>query len=147
MSSPTPLKINAKGVGLIKQFEGCKLIPYKDVGGLWTVGWGHLLEGPNMPISQETADDLLTHDLDYIVQRLNSILTIQLNDNQFSALCCLGFNIGPGKLQNSILIKYINLGQFDMAAKEFVHWDHVNGKVIPGLLNRRIAEQSLFTKE
>ena len=33
--------INAAGIALIKEFEGCKLEAYPDFGGIWTIGYGH----------------------------------------------------------------------------------------------------------
>ena len=34
-------KLSKNGLQLIKKFEGCKLIAYKDSGGVYTIGYGH----------------------------------------------------------------------------------------------------------
>jgi phosphoglycerate dehydrogenase-like enzyme len=34
-------QINAAGLALIEQFEGCELTAYRDAGGIWTIGYGH----------------------------------------------------------------------------------------------------------
>ncbi len=34
-------RINAAGLSLIKQWEGLKTTPYKDVAGILTIGYGH----------------------------------------------------------------------------------------------------------
>lgn len=35
------MKVSDKGLALIKEFEGCKLTAYKDIVGVWTIGYGH----------------------------------------------------------------------------------------------------------
>jgi lysozyme len=49
---------------------------------------------------------------------------------------------------NSTLLKKLNAGDFDGAANEFLKWTKArkNGVpvVLPGLVRRRIAEQTLF---
>lgn len=40
----------------IKREEGCRLTPYRDSEGLWTIGYGHCLE--RRPIPQAIADAL-----------------------------------------------------------------------------------------
>lgn len=34
-------RINAAGLALVKQLEGLKTTAYRDVGGIWTIGYGH----------------------------------------------------------------------------------------------------------
>ena len=50
-----------------KLAEGCKLVAYRDTKGLWTIGYGHLLDQSidwtGHEITQETADALLEQDL------------------------------------------------------------------------------------
>lgn len=52
----------------IKAAESCKLTSYKDSEGLWTVGWGHLLDqnvfGADYTITQEQADAWLQLDIE-----------------------------------------------------------------------------------
>jgi lysozyme len=40
------MEINEAGVDLIKQFEGCVLQSYRDLRGIWTIGYGHT--GPKL---------------------------------------------------------------------------------------------------
>ncbi len=51
----------------IKVSEGCNLTSYKDTMGLWTVGYGHLLDqnvfGAGYTVTQEEADSLLQADI------------------------------------------------------------------------------------
>lgn len=142
------MRINAKGLALLKRFEGCRLTAYKDVGGILTIGWGHTGFDikPNQVITQQEADRLLEHDLEGVEAGTWALLRvpIMLSSNQFSALVCFSYNCGLGALAGSTLMKKINECQFDDAALEFLKWNHVNGQPIAGLTRRRVAEKILF---
>lgn len=142
------MKINEEGLALIKDFEGCKLQAYKDVGGIWTVGYGHVntwvKEG--VSITQEAAENILLLDIERFEKGVNELARIPIMSNQFSALVCLAFNIGLGALKKSTLLKKLNQVDFQVAADEFLRWDKVQGKSIPGLARRRAAERALFLK-
>ena len=51
----------------LKRAEGCKLIAYRDSRGLWTIGYGHLLDQSidwtGHEITQATADSLFEQDI------------------------------------------------------------------------------------
>lgn len=137
-----------EGLELIKKFEGCALTAYKDIVGVLTIGYGHTLsvhEGDT--ITQEQADTFLNNDIEMsYAPHVNSLITNQkINNKQFSALVCFAYNVGVGSLKMSSLLKYVNENQIDLAAKEFPKWDHAGGLVVKGLLNRRLAEATLFT--
>jgi lysozyme len=42
------------------------------------------------------------------------------------------------------MLKDLNAGDVAAAAAQFEDWDHCAGKVVAGLLRRRIAEEKLF---
>lgn len=136
-------RINEKGLELLKQFEQCRLKSYRDQGGVLTIGWGHT--GPEvvdgMVISQDEADDQLEIDLQKFYH-LDNYLTEKVNDNQYSALIVLAFNIGLLAVKLSTLLKKINNG--DNPDKEWLKWNHVHGVVSNGLTRRRKAELELF---
>lgn len=142
------MKLNDSGINLITNFEGCKLESYKDVGGIWTIGYGHTKEvHEGQRIVENHARQLLMQDLDYTCGELDKIIIYKLNDNQFSALVAFAFNVGTGALQKSTLLKYVNSGKLDLAANEFLKWDNVKGKPVEGLLRRREAEKALFLEK
>lgn len=136
-------KINSKGFTLLTKFEGCRLSAYKDIGGVLTIGYGHtgpeVVEG--MLFTQVQANAQLEKDLEKLY-RLDEHLSEQVNDNQYSALICLAFNIGLNSLLKSALIKKVNAGESPDG--EWTKWSHVNGKVVNGLLRRRVAELELY---
>lgn len=142
-------KINEAGLNLIKQFEGCKLLSYKDVVGIWTVGYGHT--GPDVHggliWTQDYADRKLAEDLEKFEQGVENLVVSDINDNQFSALVCFAYNVGLHNLQNSTLLKLINDDNLQDAPDQFLRWNKAGGQVVAGLTRRREAERELFMKE
>ena len=133
---------------LAKRFEGLRLSAYQDAVGVWTIGYGHtggVEEG--MTITLEQAEDLLVSDMNNRAAAcVNHWVTAPLTQNQFDALCDFTFNLGCGALQKSELLANINSGN-PVTAENFTDWDHAGGVVLPGLLARRLAEQSLFLRQ
>jgi hypothetical protein len=37
----TAMTLDSAWLGLLKQFEGCRLDAYQDTAGVWTIGYGH----------------------------------------------------------------------------------------------------------
>lgn len=141
------LTIGAKGLALIKEFEGKRLEKYKDVVGKWTIGYGHLIlptESYPLPINEIQADALLRQDLAISEAGVNKWVSMVLTQNQFDALVSFTFNLGVGNLQNSTLLKVLNQGQLQAAADQFLRWNKAGGKEVSGLTRRRIAERALF---
>jgi lysozyme len=143
-------EINTDGLNLLKASEGCRLTAYKDQRGIWTIGYGsaatahpEICEG--MTITQDQAELYLKKDLENFYH-LDQYLSEQVNDNQFSALVCLVYNIGLKALKTSTLIKAINDDIKTQIKSQWLSWDHVNGVEDQGLLNRRKAELALYFK-
>src|SRR5690606_33864855 len=59
------LMVDARGLTLLKEFEGLRLEPYHDVGGKLTIGYGHLIKPGEFytAISEQEAEALLREDL------------------------------------------------------------------------------------
>jgi lysozyme len=140
--------INPAGLALIKQFEGLRLSAYRDVAGIWTIGYGHtggVYKGDM--VTEAEASYLLAQDLaqseDWIAGRSQSP-----TDNQFAAMVSLAFNIGESGFLNSSVRRYHNTPDYPAAADAFLLWDkaHVDGALVTvaGLLDRRIAERTLY---
>jgi GH24 family phage-related lysozyme (muramidase) len=75
---------------------------------------------------------------------VESVVDIDLTDNQYAALVCLTFNIGVAAFSKSTLLRLLNEGKYDEAQNQFIRWDKDNGKTIPGLHARREREAELF---
>lgn len=150
------MNLDDDGRKLICSFEDCRLTAYRDGGGVWTIGWGHtghdVHEG--LTITQAEADLLFEADLVEVVAGVNELLTVTVTQAQFNALCSFAYNVGldidddtkAEGLGDSTLLRKLNAGDIAGAAAEFPKWDHDNGRVVPGLLRRRLAEQALFLR-
>jgi lysozyme len=138
--------INGEGFKLLTAFEGCELTAYDDGGGVCTIGYGHTGDDvyPELTISQTEAERLLSGDLEKFESYVEDAVEVQLNDNQFSALVCFCFNVGPGGFGGSTLLRLLNNGNYQGAANQFPRWNKVNGEPWLGLTRRRLAERALF---
>ena len=135
------------GIDLVKSFEGCKLTAYKDMVGVWTIGWGTTTNvRPGMTISQARADMLLEHDLDIFEMDVTKLVKVQLNDWEKAALTSFAYNLGAGALARSTLLRYLNKGNKLQAANEYLKWNRAGGVPVSGLTRRRMAERDLFLR-
>lgn len=136
------MRINQKGVDLIKSFEGCRLTAYLCPSNVWTIGYGHTSGvKKGMTITQEEADLFLMRDLDKY-EKYVAATKLDLNENQFSALVSFTFNCGNGNLKK--LIKNRTLPQI---ADALLLYNKSNGVSLNGLVRRRKAERDLFLTE
>lgn len=147
------MKTNREGIALIKKWEGCRLDAYPDPGtggDPWTIGYGLTSAAGIVPvkkgmkITQEQADDYLVQSLVKYEAAVAKALTRNPNDNQFSAMVSLCYNIGPGAFSASTVVRRFNAGDAAGAADAFLMWTKGGGKVLPGLERRRRAERELF---
>ena len=134
------------GFALTKKWEGLRVAAYQDQVGVWTIGYGHT--GPEVHggliISEDQADLLLHSDVAAAVVCVNHAVTADISQCQFDGLVDFVFNLGCGRLLGSTLLRYVNSGQCDLAAAQFLLWDHAGGVVVPGLLARRKDEAAMF---
>lgn len=142
------MKINKKGIAMVKRFEGCVLHVYLDAVGLPTVGWGRMDKSLKVgdKITQAQADKFLEEDLARFEAGVAKLLTRPVTSNEFSALVSFAFNVGLGALGKSTLLKKVN-NKMVGAEQEFLKWTRAGGKVLPGLVKRRQAEMELFLEE
>ena len=141
------MNFSDNGFSLLKELEGCRLKAYKDVAGVWTIGFG--ATGPDvyegLVISQEQADAWLRQDVKYFEEVVNTSVSTKLNQNEFDALVCFSFNVGAAAFKNSTLFKLLNSStERTVVASEFLKWCKADGKVVEGLKRRREREKSLF---
>jgi lysozyme len=143
-------QLTAQGQDLIKQFEGFQPKPYLDPAGIPSVGYGHVIL-PGESFTQITRDQGVALMLADIAMKharwVADYVKVPLNDNQFSALVSLVYNVGVTPLTHT-LGTLLNAGNYDMAADHFGDWVYakVDGteQILPGLVKRRAAEKALF---
>lgn len=142
--------VGAKGIELVRHFEGLYLTAYRCPADVWTIGYGHTGMKHNdgsvykgRKITEEVAIELLKYDLGKFSEGVAKLVKVPVNQEQFDALVSFHFNTGA--LGKSTLLKALNRGDFEMAANEFGKWNKGGGKVLAGLTRRRRAEHRLFT--
>lgn len=140
------MRTSTNGLRLIQYFEGLTLVPYRCPAGYLTVGYGHRLMPTERiaPITQETAEAMLTRDVRLSEASVAALVPVPLNQEQFDALVSFTFNLGSGALQRSRLRQKILRGEMDAAVQEFFRWVYAKGRKLPGLIRRRAAEARLF---
>ena len=155
------MTINAAGMALIESFEGLILGAYDDADdrilkpgdrcyGTLTIGWGHTdAAGPprvyiGQTIDKATADAILAADLTSVELEVAHLVTVPLNENQRAALVSFQYNTGWLAHPNCSLLKALNAKNYALADQDFGLYDRASGKVLQGLVRRRVAEAKLF---
>jgi lysozyme len=138
-------RIGDVGLELIKHFESLALVAYLCPAGVWTIGWGRT-QGvkPGDTCTRAEADAWLLEDVEDFERAVQAMVRVPLTQNQFDALVCFTYNVGTGNLSRSTLLRMLNGGDYAGAAGQFPRWNKGGGKVLPGLVRRRAAEQNLF---
>lgn len=142
--------VNDAGIELVKRFEGLRLEAYRDVAGVWTVGYGHTRGVvPGMVVTEEQADRALQDDLASAEATVFSATCMApTNDDQFSAMVALCFNIGSMNFRGSTVLREHLARNRQAAADAFLLWNkaHVGGALVEvaGLTRRREAERALY---
>jgi lysozyme len=157
------MKVSDAAKAMIKHHEGVRMRPYRCPALLWTVGVGHVIDPThaavkyedrkNLPIpdgwdrqlTMGEVDAILAQDLARFERGVARLCPAAVNSQgQFDALVSFAFNVGLGNLQRSSLRMKINRGEFEEAAEEFMKWTKAGGRVLPGLVKRRLDEQRLY---
>ena len=141
----TQMNIGTKGLEMIKHFEGLELNAYQCAAGVWTIGYGHT-KGvqKGMVISEDTANEMLVEELNEYENYINTLVNVELNQNQFDAMVSWVYNLGGGNLKASTLLKVLNAGDYAGVPAQMMRWNKAGGKVLEGLTRRRQAEADLF---
>lgn len=126
-------------------------------GDPWTIGWGHT--GPDvfegLVWSQGLAERAFAAD---IVERegvINEFVRVMLTQGQFDAMVSILYNVGFGSNKRdgiirlkdgrpSTLLRLLNAGRYDDAAKQFLLWISRGTSAERGLTRRRRTEVERF---
>ena len=156
------MKISARGIQLIKHWEGVRYRPYTCSARLFTIGVGHVLYPAQgrLPLDQRDAfqlapednrtfskaevDGLLSADLIRFETGVARLFHMVLTPGQNDALVSFSFNLGLGGVQRSTLRQKVLRGEIEEAADEFLKFTRGGGKILPGLVKRRNDERALF---
>jgi lysozyme len=163
------------GEDLMHKFEGFRSRPYLCPAHIWTIGYGHVLyqdqirlpvvrvAGKDVPMirkemplkpednrvwTKQEIDDLFKKDVEHFERGvLRLVPGVVGRQGSFDALVSISFNFGLGNLQRSTIRMRANRGDWEGAAEAFMMWTKGGGKVLPGLVRRRVAEKALFLTE
>lgn len=145
------------------------LEPQADPIGIYTVGWGYALFVDGKPVKdRETAyrlwrkrwpggltrveaDQLLAQVAQEVCDKIMRLLPGRApTDAQLGAMVSLAYNIGVGEIggaadfADSTVRRKFLAGDLAGAADAFRMWVKAGGKTLPGLVNRREAERTVF---
>jgi lysozyme len=144
--------LDNKGYLLITKHEGLKLKPYLDSVKIPTIGYGNTYypDGKRVTlldkdITKQQAFDMFKEIANRFAKRVDTLVTSNINQNQFNSLVSFAYNVGTGNFSSSTLLKKVNRNPDDLTIKdEFLRWNKAGGKVLNGLTNRRNEEADLY---
>jgi lysozyme len=146
------MELSDKGAEDLKGSEGFRSQPYPDGEGVPTIGFGSTFyeNGTRVtlkdaPITKERALQLFKVTLKQYTSAVDKNVTVPLTQNEFDALVEFTYNVGVAAFIGSTLLKRLNAGApKDQVAAQFLRWNKDEGKVVPGLTNRRKRESTKF---
>jgi lysozyme len=159
-----------QAVELIKSFEGIpdgdpttvNLDPYLCPAGYWTIGWGHVVIGPDGKqvkgaenereardvypdgITKAEAEVLLADDVRRFSVGVERAVKVPLGDIRFCSLVSFAFNVGLGAFERSTLLRLLNQGDLTQVPEQFLRWTKIGGEESAGLKRRRETEVRLW---
>ncbi|MFZ5616427.1 MAG: lysozyme [Pseudomonadota bacterium] len=142
------LAINEQGLDVIRQSEGLRLDAYH-LAGQWLIGYGHAgTAKAGMRITTDDADRLLIADVRNAEEAVRMLVSVRINENEFSALVSLAYNMGPAAFARTEVLRRLNAGDHVGAADAFRYLvtADIRGErvVLDALKRRRAAERALF---
>lgn len=147
------MQVSQAGISLIIAFEGFKATAYQDLVGVWTVGYGSIIDASGKRVTAGTmvtkteALALLQRDVKHLTTKLVARSNNHWTQGQLDALVSLAYNIGLSRLLKSKLWQRLQAGEPWPAIKaNWLLFRKAGGKIIPGLERRRRAEVALFEK-
>lgn len=152
------MHVSLDGMNLIAGFEGYRNKAYKDIAGIWTIGFGTTVYPDGTKVkagdtcTREQALMWKKHDIAFFEKHVNRIITRGLKQNQFDALVSLVYNVGVSAFESGKVDDLINAGKFQEATEVWAKYNKARNpktkklEVSQGLVNRRNAEIAYFNK-
>lgn len=142
------IKISPQGIKLIAGFEGFKSFPYKDPGGIWTIGYGTVIPENSEStysygITKPEALHILQDHIEGEYAVLESSQLPELLQHQQDAVLSLVYNIGAERFLQSTIYDKICIRSTDLSSWLWYVKD-AKGTADPGLVKRRAEELQLF---
>jgi lysozyme len=136
--------LSAAGLVALASWEAFRSEPYRDIGGVWTDGFGNTNNvQPGKPITVPQALDTLLKNVKTAEDAVNTCITKPMTQGEYDAFVKFTFNVGNRAFCNSTLVRKFNAGDNVGACNELMRWVYVKGVKVNGLVNRREAERKL----
>lgn len=154
--SGVPIRCSETGLALIRASEGLRLDPYRDTGGVLTVGYGHTRGFPPMleTITRDDAERLLREDVAEAEATIRAYVAESVCDAlpqaAWDALVDFVFNLGHQAFRNprdnsrTGIARALDARRFFDVPAQFRRWVYDNGRKLPGLVTRRDADAALW---
>lgn len=147
-----PPGISEQGVEFIKKHEAFSAYPYRDQGGVWTIGYGStrypdgtVVRGTDPAINKQQATELLEATLPPYAEAVDHSVLQPLTQSQYDALISFTYNVGVDAFKRSRLLQTINTDpNSHFVIIQFYKWVYVKGRISKGLLYRREKEIELY---
>jgi lysozyme len=148
------MKLSEEGLRLIKSFEGYhtrledgSCAAYLCPAGVATIGYGCTVGVKlGMVWTAEQAESALLREISKFEDAVNRNVTVEINQNEFDAMVSLAYNIGAAGFARSSVLRRLNKGDRKGAEQAFHLWNKGGGRVLAGLVSRRMREAALFLK-
>lgn len=156
--SDTRTRLTAGAIGLvlaiaapvIAYHEGYIPKTYADPIGIPTVCYGQTGQAarPGAEYTLEECEGMLATEAVEVMTRLDKCLQAPLEPHEWAALVSLSYNVGTGAICSSTIARLIKAGEpAAVWCEQFPRWVYAGGKVLPGLVKRRVAERELCLGE
>ncbi len=138
----------AAAATFIAPWEGLRTKAYPDIVGVWTVCYGETngVE-PGDTHTKAECDAMLSQQVKAYADRVSKCIDdgqeARMPEGMKAALISWAYNVGTGAACRSTLVRKLNSGDLVGACNELPRWNRAGGRVVPGLSNRRAAEQAL----
>jgi lysozyme len=148
------MKLSQAGIDFIVSFEGKhralgdgRYIAYRCPAGVWTIHAG-VTEGvkEGMIVTEAEGCAMFYRELAKFEDAVTRLVTVPLNQNEYDSLVSFAYNCGEGALARSSILKQLNAGNREAAARGFALWNRGGGRVLPGLVRRRRDEAAMFLR-
>ena len=87
---------------------------------------------------------MLRQEVRHVEKTIARVVKAPLTENQFSSLVSFVYNVGSGNFFRSTMRQKISRLDYEGAADELPKWRRSAGRILPGLVRRRVAERNLF---
>lgn len=154
-------RLSSEGLDFICKWEKYVPVAYKDLAGIWTVGYGSttlyesdsnnqvtsriVMEGDTL--NEPEARGHILYQSIGICRKLEEIVKVSLNQNSLDSLVSFCYNVGVAGFKSSSLLRAIN-NQETIVADLFTRWSkaHVDGRLVTvnGLRRRRLEEWNMY---